>query len=331
MEQMEYKRGIKQRPWRTTARNKQLPPDDKDHRLPWTHPDTGESYKCEDPRCLAGQVDNEWSTWLFMAGRGTGKTFLGANWLLEQALAHDGTYWALCGPTYGDVRSVLIEGKTGLLKQALDGDIPKDGYNRNNQEIKLRNGSTIIGCSAEKIDSPRGHNFSGAWLDELCQFEKPEFFHEGLMPALREGDAKLLITTTPRRTRLLRELLKNAENPEYHIHVTRGATRENPYYSKRRLAELEMKYKGTHLYKQELLGELIEDLQGSLFNLDMINAARIKPEDVPQNLTRIWSPLTRRWAAAIARMNPGSSSPLRTTSSMPIFLPIGAGKAPRRK
>jgi len=194
-EQLEYKKGLKVRPWRETARAKQLPPDDPGHHLPWTHPDTGITYQCDDPKCQAGVIDREWSTHLVMSGRGTGKTWQAANWILEQALAHDGTYWAVCAPTYGDIRSVCIEGSTGIRKAALPGEIAD--YNRNNQEIRLRNGSMIIGCSAEKEDSPRGHNFSGAWVDELCAIEKEEFFHDGLMPSLRQGDAKLLITTTP--------------------------------------------------------------------------------------------------------------------------------------
>lgn len=264
LEQARFKASLRNRPWRKTARPKQLPPDDPVHHLP---DEKGYSCGC--------QGDPDWSTYVWLAGRGAGKTHLASNWLLEQALTHDGTYWGVCAPTYRDIRSVCIEGPSGLLKQAMPGDIPPDGYNRNNQTVRLRNGSVIQGYSAEKADSVRGANLSGAWVDELCAITNEQWFHDGLSPALRVGDARLVITTTPRRTRLIKELLANAQVPEFHIHVTRSSSMENPYFSPRRLAELEARYRGTRLYRQELLGELLDDVDGALFTLDAIIAGRV--------------------------------------------------------
>ena len=38
------------------------------------------------------------------------------------------------------------------------------------------------------------------------------FYHEGLQPALRKGDRpRMMITTTPKRVRLIRELVNEAQ------------------------------------------------------------------------------------------------------------------------
>ena len=55
-----------------------------------------------------------WTTWLFLGGRGAGKTFAGAAWIAAQA--KPGANLALLGPTFHDVREVMIEGPSGILR-----------------------------------------------------------------------------------------------------------------------------------------------------------------------------------------------------------------------
>lgn len=219
-----------------------------------------------------------------MGARGSGKTYVGSNWLLESALSRPDSYWAVCAPTFRDVKRICLDGKSGIIRQAEPGDIVD--YNKNNLVVTLRNGAVVRGFSAEKPESVRGENLSGCWLDELCSIEKEEFYHDALMPALREDDARLLITTTPSRTRIIRDLVRQAQDPKFHIHITRAASRENPYFAPRRLLELETRYKGTRLYRQELLGELIEDVAGAAFDQDIIDACRLRPDDVPGSLVK---------------------------------------------
>ena len=96
----------------------------------------------------------------------------------------------------------------------------------------------------------------------------------------------MLITTTPKRQRLLRQILRRAEDPANHIHVTRASSAENPFFSKVRLAELEANYAGTRLYKQEIEGIFQDDVADALFTLDLITEARIDPAEVP-DLARV--------------------------------------------
>ena len=80
------------RRWYGLASNKQLPPDNLRHHLPWVHPKTGIVYSCVDrnPHCTGSAPD--WVVWIFCGGRGGGKTMAGANWIIEMALSDDHDY-----------------------------------------------------------------------------------------------------------------------------------------------------------------------------------------------------------------------------------------------
>ncbi len=201
-------------------------------------------------------------------------------------MAQPGTHWAVAAPTIGDVERTCFLGESGILSLAEPGDIPPGGYNVNKTRITLSNGSVIQGYSADSVERARGANLYGCWCDELALFKYEAFYHEVLQPALRRGEARMLITTTPKRQRLLRSILRRAEDPANHIHLTTASSDENPHYSKARLAELKANYAGTRLYKQEIEGVFNDDVEGSLFTLDLITAARIDRAGLP-DLARI--------------------------------------------
>jgi len=201
-------------------------------------------------------------------------------------MAQPGTHWAVAAPTIGDVERTCFLGESGILSLAEPGDIPPGGYNVNETRITLINGSVIQGYSADSVERARGANLYGCWCDELALFKYEAFYHEVLQPALRRGEARMLITTTPKRQRLLRSILRRAEDPANHIHLTTASSDENPHYSKVRLAELKANYAGTRLYKQEIEGVFNDDVEGSLFTLDLITAARIDRVGLP-DLARV--------------------------------------------
>src|SRR5690606_6813163 len=58
-----------------------------------------------------------WRTWLFLGGRGAGKTRAGAEWLSLMAFDPKARL-ALVGPSLHDVREVMIEGPSGLVSIA---------------------------------------------------------------------------------------------------------------------------------------------------------------------------------------------------------------------
>ena len=232
--------------WRREARPEQLPPD------------------------------GDWFIWLVMAGRGWGKTWLGARWLAEQAQVNPGDY-AVVGRSEQGCREVCIEGSSGLLK-ALGLRIGSRDYARGAGEIRLANGSTIYAYSAESPERGRGPNLSGVWCDELASWRFLSFmWDEILMPSVRIGNPKVVVTTTPRPIPLLREFVSRDDGS---VVVTRGSTFANEEnLSTQALAELRRRYAGTRIGRQELEGELIDDVEGALWTRELIEAYRIAKID----------------------------------------------------
>lgn len=261
------------RPWSLRARNKQLPPDNPRHHLPWTNPDTGITYSCG-----CKETDTAFSIHLFLAGRGFGKTVTGANWLVDQAMANPNSEWAVVAPSFRDVRKTCIESDVGIRAALLPGE--EVNYRRNELQIIMSNGSVIYGYSAENPDKVRGANLWGAWCDEVASWRYPATWYEGLLPALRKGKhPRIVVTTTPRPTRLINDLTSRNDGS---VHITRGSTWENSSnLSSIALAELRRRYEGTRLGRQELEGELLEDVEGALWNRSMLENARIGQHEVP--------------------------------------------------
>ena len=215
----------------------------------------------------------------------TGKTRAGSAWTLEMALSKPDIHVGVCGPTYDDVRAICIEGQSGIIAEAKRSGVEIADYNKNRQEILLQNGSKIRGFSAEKPDSIRGQNLSYCWFDELASIRYFEFFHEGLMPALRLGERpRLMITTTPKRIRLIRKLIDDSGyelvakdgGPGTGVHLTQATSAENIHFSRAQRERLEREYAGNPvMLQQELQGLLIGDAAGSLFPAEQFNETRV--------------------------------------------------------
>jgi phage terminase large subunit-like protein len=209
---------------------------------------------------------------LFLAGSAmipTHNTRTGAEWIKQEAIGNPGTRWAVVAPTFADIRDTCFEGVSGLVN-VIPPAMIKD-YNRSMAEIVLTNGSRIKGFSAAEPDRLRGPQHHGAWCDELAAFVYPEAFDQ-LMFGLRLGDRpKCIVTTTPKPTALLKDLIQRET-----VSVTRGSIYDNAAnLSDSALAELENRYGGTRIGRQELYGELLDDVEGALATLAEIDAIRI--------------------------------------------------------
>lgn len=232
------------RPWHTLARPEQLAPP------------------------------GDYNILLILAGRGFGKTRCGAEWLAEQAARNPDTEWAIVAPTWRDCRKVCIEGPSGLLKALLPGEL--ESVNASDLTVRLTNGSKIYGYSSDGYERLRGSNLAGAWVDEAAVMTSvSDMFADALMPALRIGEnPRVLITTTPRPIDLLKELVARTDGS---VAVVRGSTWDNAAnLSKTALAELRVRYEGTRTGRQELQGELLEDVEGALWSRQWVDETRVK-------------------------------------------------------
>lgn len=227
--------------------------------------------------------DGDWNVWLILAGRGWGKTRTGAYDIINYAMRYPNTINAVIAPTTGDLRRVCFEGVSGINQLIPEECMKKGGvksYNRSLSEITLWNNSKIVGFSAEQPDRLRGSQYHRAWCDELASWRYPDAFDQ-LMFGLRLGDKpRVVITTTPRPTKLIKDLIKRDTKD---VLITRGNTFENQdNLAESALNQYKEMYEGTRLGRQELYAEVLEDVEGALWNFRMFENHRIKKEDVPE-------------------------------------------------
>jgi predicted phage terminase large subunit-like protein len=217
-----------------------------------------------------------YNIYLFLAGRGFGKTLLSSYSALEHCFTVDNATVAMICPTFGDLRRVAFEGESGIVN-ILDKHMPNGfTYNKSEGEITLFNGSKIIGIPAIEPNRIRGLNLTQAHVDELCSFRYDRDVWDNLMMALRLGhNPKTIITTTPKNRPLLKEIIDRKD-----CKVVRGSTFENEAnLSESAIAMYREKYEGTLIGKQELYGEIIDYAENALFKFSDIEQHRIR--DIP--------------------------------------------------
>jgi len=231
--------------WLNTARPKQLPPDLVDH---------------------GNGIDQEWTEWGLLAGRGFGKSLTGAQWLAHAAITDPEALPSyVIAPTLNDVRYTCFEGATGILS-LIPKEIVKD-YNRSNLIITLDNGAVIRGFSAEEPERLRGPQASRAWCDELAAWSVADETWSMMMFGLRLGkNPKVVWTTTPKPKDIVRTLIK----PKPHRHITSGSTYENKANLANSFFDQLAQYEGTQLGRQELLAEIIDAEEGGIINRSWI-------------------------------------------------------------
>lgn len=246
-----------------------------------------------------------WRVWLILAGRGFGKTRTGAEFIREQVVAGTARHIALVGATAGDARDTMIEGESGLLKVFPPDQRPR--YEPSKRRITFFNGATASTYSADEPDRLRGPNHELAWADELAAWRYSDAWDQ-LMLGLRIGDnPRVVVTTTPRPVDVVRRLIATQDGT---VVITRGSTYENtanlaPAF----IEEMKRRYDGTTLGRQELHAEVLDDLEGSLWQRADIDKARA-----------IKTPEMKRVVVAI---DPATTS--RTSSNETGIIVVGLG------
>lgn len=232
------------------------------------------------------EPQGDFNVWLILAGRGWGKTRTGAEDIALFALRNPNSICAVVAPTHGDLRRVCFGGNSGLLSIIPDECYAKSrdykGYSSSLSEIRLHNGSKIVGYAAQEPERLRGPQFHRAWCDEIAAWRYPEAYDQ-LMFGLRLGKKpKCVITTTPKPTPLIKQLIVRKDT-----YVTTGNTFENEKnLAPSALKMLRERYEGTALGRQELYAEILEDLEGALWNQKLIEESRLS-EDTERELSKI--------------------------------------------
>ena len=242
--------------------------------------------------------DGNWSTHIYMAGRGAGKTRSGAEWLTQRTLDHPfdssgfPTERMVMAYNLSDCRTTCIEGPSGILRVLQRRGFEEVPTLRSNYSSKgkyhytkspkphitfLETEAKIHFTGADP-DSARGFNLADVWLDEIVKWmDARQVWREGIRPALRAdlpGDKpRAFVTTTPKPIQLLQDWVADTSG---RISIVRGSTFDNrSNLSEDFLAEVKQMYEGTALGRQELYGELLDALEGALFSYSAIANSRV--------------------------------------------------------
>lgn len=221
----------------------------------------------------------DWMTWVVRSGRGWGKTRVGAEAVRHWAEQAEPYPIYLVGATSDDIRSVMIEGESGIMAKSSPQFRPE--YEPSKRRLTWPNGVVAYTRSADRPDRLRGPQGSKAWIDEFCAYRYAEEVWDQLAMMIRLGDPRIVITTTPRPTKLFRSIL--AEKDTF---VTKGTTLDNRrHLSPKFMERVYRKYEGTRLGRQELGGEVLDDNPGALWKTSMIEAHRVAR--APAELRRV--------------------------------------------
>lgn len=223
------------------------------------------------------EPEGDWTNWLILAGRGFGKTRTGGetvrSWTAGPTPLTGGRFKhiALVAETSSDARDVIVEGPAGILAIT-----PKDFrpiYEPSKRRLTWPNGASATLFNAVEPDQLRGPQHDAAWCDELAKWRYVQETWDQLQFGLRLGPhPKCIITTTPRPIPLVKKLVTDPNT-----FVTRGRTFDNadnlaaPF-----LRQIEERYGGTRLGRQELEGEILGDIPGALWSRENIDASRVK-------------------------------------------------------
>jgi phage terminase large subunit-like protein len=225
--------------------------------------------------------DGDWDLWLLLAGRGAGKTDAAAHFTNEHMKGPPclpgipgGHRIAIIAPTLGDATEACVNGPSGIRKH--------------NPSVRLVNtiGGTFVrwpsGAEAklfgaftpEDVERLRaGGNRCFAWAEELAAWRFLDACWDHLQFGLRIGPhPRVVASTTPKPKKLLKTLLADPTTK-----ITRATTDDNPNLPETFKRRLE-KYRGTRLGRQEIGGELLEDVAGALWTYAMLDDRRAAPD-----------------------------------------------------
>ena len=213
---------------------------------------------------------------MILAGRGFGKTRAGAETIKNWVESEKYKRIALLGATEAEVRSVMIDGESGLINIS-----PEAKFECKKLRLVWPNGAKAFCFSAINFEKIRGSQFDAAWIDELAKFRYAQEAWDQLAFALRLGkQPRVIITTTPRPIQIIQQLLSSPS-----VAITKGTTFDNAANLPDSFLEsIKERFEGTRLGLQEIYGEIVDEMEGALWSHSLIDKQRI---DTIPTLTRI--------------------------------------------
>jgi phage terminase large subunit-like protein len=208
--------------------------------------------------------DPSWFVWLMSSGRGAGKTRTGSE-VINRAVARYPRI-ALVSPTGASLRQTLVEGPAGILACAPPGQMPK--WEPSKKQLTFPNGCIAQGFSGEEPERLRGYEHALAWLDEPAHYDDPEAVWSNLLLGLRMGtNNKIICTTTPLPNRWMKSLVADPSTIVTRVSTYANLANLSPVFK----AQVIDRFEGTRTGRQELHGEILLDVEGSLWKWEMLH------------------------------------------------------------
>jgi len=208
--------------------------------------------------------------WLIQTGRGWGKTRSAAEDLRRALLAGCRHFLAI-GPTAADVHDVMVP----MLLRVLADLSPT--YRATADAPNIQAGGAMIHLrSGQRPDRCRGLEVGYCWGDEIDywrteQMRPMEALIAVIEPCVRIEPAQFTFTSTPRRGGLVSQI---SSRPD--VVLTRGHSSENAAnLAVGTVDALKAAYAGSWLERQELAGEVVEDVEGAIVTRAMLEAGRV--------------------------------------------------------
>lgn len=245
------------------------------------------------PEQQAPVAEQLWRWWALITGRGWGKTRTGAEWVLDrcEAFAKAGARHlvGLVNKTHDEVRSLQIEGESGIAAAAARrGHLWRHAGSSLHAQLVItdpdtgkRHTSYFELHTSVKPDKARGRNFHTVWLDELAAWEHKidaqgnttftniDMGLRALCPAglVPQG----IVSTTPKPIPQVRDIVGDKLGGR--TVVTYGSMFDNAANLDPSFQHAMMgRYHGTRLGAQELLGHVLDAVEGALWdplNIDL--------------------------------------------------------------
>ena len=172
-------------------------------------------------------------------------------------------------------REVMVFGQSGIF--ACSPPDRRPTWIAGRQMLVWPNGAEAHLYSAFDPERLRGPQFDAVWADELAKWPKARDPWDMMQFGLRIGDnPRACVTITPRNVEILKDLLGR----ESTVHTHAGTQANRAYLAESFLQEIQERYAGTRLGRQELDGEMLSEAEGALWTLASLEACRTK--DVPQ-------------------------------------------------
>jgi phage terminase large subunit-like protein len=221
--------------------------------------------------------EKAWRTWLIRAGRGFGKTRAGAEWVRDVARHDPKARIALVGASLQEVRTVMVEGDSGVLAASPGALAPH--YESSLRKLTWENGAEAYLYSAGEPDSLRGPQHSHAWCDEIAKWDRANdrdiATWDNLQLTMRVGDKpRILATTTPRKTDLMDRLAEEVKRGE--VVLAQGKTADaREVLPPDFFDAMYRQYEESTFGRQELDGEMVDGADGALWTREMIDRCRV--------------------------------------------------------